>query len=340
MFNNEDYIVREKQKRYAQGVINIFETGNWKGNYSQVSVLRGDTGNLTYGKSQATLSSGNLYLLIKKYINSGGEYSNKMKPYLKQLKNKDVSLNNNSEFHIILEKAGKEDIMRRTQDLFFDKMFWKPTIESALSIKCYIPFSLMVIYDSKIHGSWSRMKKRTDKHYGKSTKIGEVPWIRGYIKTRREWLATHSNHLLRNTVYRMDTFLDMIDNKNWILTPPFTVRDKEVEMEGIEDIINGLKDLDIEKGERELEEKDQHIEDNDDRLYYLTDPYMEDEHIGLIQSMLSKLGYYPEGSVDDVFGPNTEKAVMNFQKDNDLTVDGIIGPETGEELFNEAYSKR
>ncbi|NMG08875.1 peptidoglycan-binding domain-containing protein [Brasilonema sp. UFV-L1] len=49
-----------------------------------------------------------------------------------------------------------------------------------------------------------------------------------------------------------------------------------------------------------------------------------------LQGELSQLGY--EVAVDGVFGEATENAVKKFQKDNNLTVDGIVGPQTGRQL--------
>lgn len=46
-----------------------------------------------------------------------------------------------------------------------------------------------------------------------------------------------------------------------------------------------------------------------------------------IQAMLRKLGYDP-GAVDGVFGPRTQQAVLQFQRDFGLTADGVIGPNT------------
>ncbi|WP_242939213.1 M14 family metallopeptidase [Tepidibacter thalassicus] len=50
-------------------------------------------------------------------------------------------------------------------------------------------------------------------------------------------------------------------------------------------------------------------------------------HVKQIQSLLKKIGYNP-GSINGVFGAQTEKAIKQFQKDNELTPDGIIGPQT------------
>ena len=46
--------------------------------------------------------------------------------------------------------------------------------------------------------------------------------------------------------------------------------------------------------------------------------------------LLSRL--YDPGTIDGIFGKNTFNAVKNFQKDNNLVVDGIVGPKTWAKL--------
>ncbi|MBN1870986.1 MAG: peptidoglycan-binding protein [Candidatus Omnitrophica bacterium] len=46
-----------------------------------------------------------------------------------------------------------------------------------------------------------------------------------------------------------------------------------------------------------------------------------------IQTALQNAGYY-SGSIDGKIGPNTERATREFQKNNGLTPDGVIGPKT------------
>lgn len=44
---------------------------------------------------------------------------------------------------------------------------------------------------------------------------------------------------------------------------------------------------------------------------------------------------YDVGAMDGVFGPRTEGAVLKYQKENGLSVDGIVGDETWNSLFGE-----
>lgn len=62
------------------------------------------------------------------------------------------------------------------------------------------------------------------------------------------------------------------------------------------------------------------------RLLKLTSPMMRGEDVKEVQA---KLGI----KVDGIFGPDTQKAVISFQKANGLATDGIVGPQTRAKLF-------
>lgn len=51
------------------------------------------------------------------------------------------------------------------------------------------------------------------------------------------------------------------------------------------------------------------------------------DNVREIQSLLTQRGYSP-GPVDGIFGPLTKTAVMRFQSDRGITIDGIVGPTT------------
>ena len=54
-----------------------------------------------------------------------------------------------------------------------------------------------------------------------------------------------------------------------------------------------------------------------------------------LQALLIELDYLPENSADGEFGSKTYAAVKEYQKDNSLTVDGIVGLKTFAELKND-----
>ena len=51
------------------------------------------------------------------------------------------------------------------------------------------------------------------------------------------------------------------------------------------------------------------------------------DEVRQIQKKLKQLGYY-KGNIDGIFGSDTKKAVLSFQKNCGLTADGIAGPKT------------
>ena len=63
------------------------------------------------------------------------------------------------------------------------------------------------------------------------------------------------------------------------------------------------------------------------RVLKLTTPYMRGSDVYRVQSTLKELGY-DLGQLDGVYGKKTARAVKRFQKDQGLTVDGIVGEKT------------
>lgn len=56
------------------------------------------------------------------------------------------------------------------------------------------------------------------------------------------------------------------------------------------------------------------------------------DEVKALQTLLNRLGYILD--VDGAFGSKTEEAVKDFQRQNGLTVDGIVGPKTWTALDN------
>lgn len=66
--------------------------------------------------------------------------------------------------------------------------------------------------------------------------------------------------------------------------------------------------------------------------------YINLEDLDGVQDALTKLGYDP-GKVDGKDGPNTQKAVREFQASATIKIDGIVGPETRQALVDELARK-
>lgn len=71
-------------------------------------------------------------------------------------------------------------------------------------------------------------------------------------------------------------------------------------------------------------------------LYELTFPYLkkgdESNLVLTCQELLVNLNYYTD-DLDGIFGNNTYQAVLHFQTDENIEIDGIIGPITMERLL-------
>ena len=64
-----------------------------------------------------------------------------------------------------------------------------------------------------------------------------------------------------------------------------------------------------------------------DRAIYRTQPMLRGDDIADLQLRLGSLGF-DAGRADGIFGPETELAVADFQRNAGLTSDGVAGPQT------------
>lgn len=68
-----------------------------------------------------------------------------------------------------------------------------------------------------------------------------------------------------------------------------------------------------------------------DRLMFMRRPMLRGEDVSELQSRLNSLGF-DSGKVDGIFGPDTERAVIEFQNNRKLAEDGKAGPEVITEI--------
>lgn len=229
--------ITEQQYQRINGVLNVFETGSVRGDYSNVTVYKDGGGGqytqITYGKAQTT-QDGNLDKLLRMFVSAAhaGEPTRLSDAQIETIAkaiptkdNRDLPADEN--FKCLLRRAGDCSLMRDIQDRFFDEVYFKPAYNWWKVNGFTEALSLLVIYDSFIHSGSIRSDIRS--------KFSEVPpisggderaWIAAYVKARRDWLNRYKNdpghklHILAATTYRMDTMESAMRANNWDLSQP------------------------------------------------------------------------------------------------------------------------
>lgn len=231
-----------RTKKICQAIVNCFETSSIQGHYDKVTLMNGDTGGLTYGRSQTTINSGNLYILLDMYIrepNANRNIINSLLPFIEEIKNKnpELSKKETQKFKVlknILESAGQDPVMIKVQDEFFDKEYWMPAYNMCKKMQLQYPLSYAVVYDSYIHGSFFRVR-RMFPEVPPNKGGDEKKWTIAYVYARSNWLSNHKNKLLNITNYRMESFKKMIDENNWNLDLPIIAHDILINQDDIFD---------------------------------------------------------------------------------------------------------
>lgn len=211
-------------KEKIQQVVNVWETGSKEGDYANVSILPdGPKGayQVTYGRSQTT-STSYLKKLIEIYIKYKGKYAGNLEPYLDDIEVPPY-LVGHTKFINFLKLAGKEDpIMKDAQDELFDMKYWRPALKFSKDNGFVLPLSVLVLYDSYIHGGLNIVRKMfpeaTPANHGE-----ELSWLEAYLKCRYSWLKNHSRRILNVTKIRSETYLKLLFDKNYYLDKPFIV---------------------------------------------------------------------------------------------------------------------
>ena len=306
------------QENIAKGIVNIFETGRLLGDYASVVTAAGDSGPLTYGRSQTTLASGNLGILISNYCAApGAAYKADLQPYVPRLRARDLTLDKDVDLKRLLVLAGADPTMRQAQDDFFDRGFWQIATRRAANDAVTTALGVAAVYDSTIHGSYSDIRSSADAILPKPRQ--EEDWILKYIAIRRAWLANNVKPGLRPCVYRMDELKKIADAGNWDLQPPVVVRGITISATSFD---AGVADI---QGQLPVRAS---AHDSSEVALTLEVPYMTGPSVELVQHALAAEELLPFESIDGTFGPLTASLVKRFQLNHGLKADGVVGPAT------------
>ena len=306
--------MNDLQKRTAQAIVNIFETGRVAGDYGAVTVLQGDPGHLTYGRSQTTLGSGNLFLLIKAYCErADAQCASELRPFLEILASRNFELDGNMHLRELLREAGHDQAMRAEQDRFFDAHYFNPACQTAHDRGITSPLGQTVVYDSFVQGGFAKVAPRVGASIGTGG-INEQAWIQKYVEARKHWLLSLKPPL-PTTVYRMECFAQLINRGAWDLPLNLTVRGVIIAPDNLDDPGPVVRASAVDPSDPPPPP-----------VLHLTLPYMRGEAVRRVQEALNTNGF--ANSKDGVYGPFTEALVKKFQDSKRLRVDGVVGPAT------------
>lgn len=207
------------QRLIIERVVNAFETGRAQGDYGAIAIFNdGPHGirQITYGRSQTT-EYGKLRLLVTRYAEAGGTYSEDLARYADRVGAE--PLTDDLQFRSLLRTAGRTDaVMRDAQDAFFEKEFFLPAMQWASDHGFTLPLSALVVYDSFIHsGSILPLIRRSFPELTPASGGDERAWTTAYVKARHAWLSGHARVDVRKTVYRTRCLAEQIQRSNWHL---------------------------------------------------------------------------------------------------------------------------
>jgi len=307
-----------------EAIVSIAESGR-PDIYSAIAAAKNDRGGLSYGKHQASLTSGNLHKLISRYCEAPEAiYAADLKPFLPAMQAKDRVLDDNAQLKGILKRAGDSDpVMTKVQDDFFFEMFMQPAIARAKSYGLQNALSYAVFYDSWIHGSFDAIFADTVKAMGgaQPSPANEKAWIAKYVDTRLAWL--NSVERLKTTAIRQEALKQLIEQGKWDLGLPFDLKRPNS--------IYPMSPFDL-------------------PAYLFPDPLrrlgaaawgalgprkgvvvVNNLSARFVQDSLIKLDLL-DGKVDGNFGAGTADAVKKFQKSCGVDATGIVNAATFDKL--------
>lgn len=319
--------------------------------YGRTARASGDAGGFSYGTHQVSHTSGNLHALLESYCGWADpapdpDFSARVKKRLKdvyvkpkpsgkaeiakweaEVEPKRVALLKDTDLKNLVELAAQDKAMRKAQDAFFGNRYLKPALKQAKAVGFTKALSVAVAFDSAIHsgpGWWDSHKDEVDKIAGPACATNEEKWIAAYVEYRRNWLIQRAEEnptkygILKQTLYRPDTFAKLAKAGNWDLQLPLQAHTYTITPwdDFAEDIFNDP----VERAAA-------------DAFGEIGPSSAYDGRAMFVQRSLKTLKYLNAGAVaDGIFGGQTKTAVEAFQEAQGLPRTGKVDGATYQRL--------
>jgi hypothetical protein len=237
----------EAWRRTIFAITSVFETGTPEGNPAAYQTY--DAGIISYGRHQATLSSGNLGRVVQAYVQRSDSPTSQtlQQEYLARLLNNDRSLREDGRLRQLLITAAHEPAMHEAQELIFAQNFYQPSVESARQYRLGTPLGLACLYDTRIQGGLDIVANRTRDRLGglvgdigkDSNPIREADWLLVFLDEREIRLLRLANqsatrgdgvnaNALRVSTFRVEELRKLLLAGNLDLAGQLTVRGQRI----------------------------------------------------------------------------------------------------------------
>jgi chitosanase len=212
-------MITKEQEQNIKQIVNVAEMGVKNINYGDVYIYADSPQN----QRQLTVSvgfteSGNLKNVVENYVAANGLYAKDFAKYVGRI-GKTPYLVNDKELIKLFKLAGKDPIMRKTQEDLLRKKYWEPAYKWFVENGFTQPLSMLVIYDSWLHsGSVLDLLRKRFSEVPPIKGGNEKKWIESYVDARHQWLKYHSRKILNKTIYRTQSYKNEIAKGNWDLS--------------------------------------------------------------------------------------------------------------------------
>jgi chitosanase len=219
----------ERDKAAARVIVSIFETSKKHGDPAALAVLDDGAG-ISFGIHQATHKSGSLAKVVEHYVEIDGILADDLKGFLVAMRNIQrpaiFQMANSITLRNLLIEAGTNDpLMRKAQEEVVDTNYMLPAIQFAEENGLTHPLALAICYDSMIQGGlrkvWARLALPL-------LTPAQEERLKAYCIERARWLKSRNSRDVRNSAYRPQNLLALIEANNWQLHTPFSVRKIQV----------------------------------------------------------------------------------------------------------------
>ena len=238
----------DKWRPTIWAITSIFETGQPNGNIAAYQTV--DNGIISYGKHQATLSSGNLNNVIQAYValsNSPISQALRQEGYIERIAAKDESLRDDNRLRQLLTSAATDPAMGTAQDNVFAQGFYQPTIAQAQTYRLTSPLGVACLYDTLIQGGLFQLLPLTESQAGgkvgdqrPSGPVTEANWLRVFLAAREARLNrladrheaddnTVNAQALRISIFRVAALRELLIANNLGLEGTLMIRGHKIE---------------------------------------------------------------------------------------------------------------